>query len=234
MEVEWQVDPEFQKESWGEINETALKASDMVADARLVLDLGGGSGWFGIHLAKKHSNSRMVSVDIAPRKVEGYDCVEHVKGSALDIPIRDCLVSIVGAHAILHHVPDELDKCMAEVERVLNPGGILVAHEPLANNCLATLARKFVRTEAHEEGERPLSYSVMERTIGKSMKIEKAEFFFLTTYLASHALSRLPKSLAGVCRRLASFFLKFDRKVLATMPKTRKYAGYVSIVARKP
>ncbi len=228
------MDPEFQKESWGEIKNTALKASELVSGAKLVLDLGGGAGWFGTLLAKKHSNSRTVSVDITPRKVEGYASVEHVRGSALDIPIRDSLVNIVGAHAILHHVPDELDKCIAEVERVLSPGGILVAHEPLANNCLATLARKFVRTDVHEEGERPLPYSVMERTIGKSMKIEKAEFFFLTTYLAPHVLPRLPKSLAGICRRLASLFLKFDRKVLATMPKTRKYAGYVSIVARKP
>ncbi len=233
MEVKWNVDPEFQKDSWGDINKTALKASGMVGDAKLVLDLGGGAGWFGRFLAKEHSDSRMISVDIAPRKVEGYADVEHVKGSALDIPICDSRASIVGAHAILHHVPDELDKCIAEVERVLSPGGILIAHEPLADNCLATLARKFVRTDVHEEGERPLSYSVMKKVIDSRLKIEKADFFFLTTYLMPHVLPRLPESLVGSCRRLASFFLKFDRKVLATMPKTRKYAGYVSIVARK-
>jgi len=233
MEVEWYVDPEFQAKSWGEIKQRADTASGLVDKASLIVDLGGGSGWFGTRLAKQHPQAKVVSVDITPRRADNYPQVRHLKGSALDVPVKNGLAQFVGAHAILHHVPDQLDKCIAEADRLLVPGGIFVAHEPLADNCFASMARKFVKTSAHEEGERPLSYSKMEKAIRVKMKIEKADFFFLTTYLVPHVLPRIPKSIAGIGRKIAFFFLRFDKKVLATMPKTRKYAAYVHIVARK-
>jgi ubiquinone/menaquinone biosynthesis C-methylase UbiE len=204
MEVDWYVDPEFQAKSWGEIKNKADEASGLLKDASLVVDLGGGSGWFGTRLAKNHPQAKVVSVDITPKQADNYPQVRHIKGSALEVPVKEGNAQFVGAHAILHHVPDDLQKCIVEVDRILEPDGIFIAHEPLADNCFASMARKFVRTSAHEEGERPLSYS-----------------------------PRIPKSIAGIGRKIAFFFLRFDKKVLANMPKTRKYAAYVHIVARK-
>ena len=230
MEVEWKVDPAIQKEGWSRINAITGEVSGMAQNANLILDLGGGAGWFGLHLASKHSGARVISVDIAPRL--GKDGVTHIKGSALDVPVKDGLVDIVGANAILHHVPDHLDKCISEVSRSLKPGGLFLTQEPLAENPVARWTRGFVTTTAHEEGERPLSYKTMEDSIKKQgLVVEKAEFFFITSYLMPHLVPRMP--MKGLFRRIGLFMTKFDRKILANFPKSKKYAAYVSIVARK-
>ncbi len=230
MEVEWKVDPEIQKEGWTRIKAITKEVSGMAKSANLIIDLGGGSGWFGIHLASKHPEAKIISVDIVPRL--GKPEVTHVKGSALDVPLKDGKADIVGANAILHHVPDQLDKCIAEVSRTLKPGGLFLTQEPLANNPVAHWTRGFVTTTAHEEGERPLSYKTMEDAIKKQgLEVEKAEFFFLTSYLMPHLVPRLP--MKGLFRKIGLFMTKLDRKILASFPKSRKYAAYVSIVARK-
>ena len=110
MEVEWKVEETIQIEGWKRIKAITGEVSGMVDSANLILDLGGGSGWFGIHLASKHPSTRIISVDIVPRL--GQPKVTHIKGSALDVPVKKETADIVGANAILHHVPDHLDKCI--------------------------------------------------------------------------------------------------------------------------
>jgi ubiquinone/menaquinone biosynthesis C-methylase UbiE len=231
MKVEWKVDSETQNFLWQGINASAEQVSASVKNPKVILDLGGGTGWFGLFLKKGHPDALLISVDTVP--LPQLAGVEHAKGSALDIPLKSGCAQIMGAHAILHHVPDELEKCMAEVSRVLSQGGIFIAREPLGNNPFANLARKLVTTERHEEGERPVPYKTMEKAIGQKLKIEKAEFFFLTSYLLPHALPRVPRALSGLFKKLTLFFMKLDKKMLAGMPKLRKYAAYVSVVARK-
>ena len=230
MEVEWKVDPAIQLEGWSRIRAITGEVSGMVQNANIILDLGGGSGWFGMHLASKHPEAKIISVYIVPRL--GQEEVTHIKGSALDIPLKDGQVDIVGANAILHHVPDHLDKCISEVARLLKPGGLFLTQEPLADNPVASWTRGFVTTTAHEEGERPLSYKVMEDAIKKQgLAVEKVEYFFLTSYLMPHLVPRLP--MKGLFRKIGLFMTRLDRKILAGFPKARKYAAYVSIVARK-
>ena len=230
MEVEWKVDEAIQVEGWKRIKAITREVSGMVDSADLIIDLGGGSGWFGTHLASKHPKAKILSIDIVPRL--GKPEVTHIRGSALDVPIKDGQVDIVGANAILHHVPDQLDKCISEVSRMIKPGGLFLTQEPLADNPVASWTRGFVTTSAHEEGERPLPYKTMETAIKKNgLKIEKVEYFFLTSYLMPHLVPRLP--MKGLFRKIGLFMTKFDRKMLAGFPKCRKYAAYVSIVARK-
>jgi ubiquinone/menaquinone biosynthesis C-methylase UbiE len=226
MKVEWKVDKEVQQTAWAGIKAISIEVSGMVSDADVIVDMGGGDGWFGWLMAKKHPNCQIVSVDIEPRP--GRPEVSHVKASALDVPVMDSKADIVCANAILHHVPEALDKCASEVARTLKPGGLLLVREPLADNPPAKLTRGLISTEAHEEGERPLAYAALKRSIGKHLRLEKVKFFFILSYLLPHLVARMPR-----LKRLALFLVKFDKKVLAKMPKTRKYAAYVSIIARK-
>jgi SAM-dependent methyltransferase len=230
MEVEWKVDPDVQKEAWKPIRD--ISASVVAKDARLIVDLGGGSGWFGMHLVENHPGASVVSIDIVPRL--GDARVSHIRGSALDVPVVSGSVDIVGANAILHHVPDRLEKCMSEVARILKPGGIFLAQEPLAGNPPAKWTRGFVRTSAHEEGERPLPYGAMEKAItAAGLKIEKAEFFFLTSYLMPHLVPLAPNGMRGMLRRKGLFLVRLDRHLLEKLPGLSRWAAYVSIVARK-
>ncbi|MBA3045294.1 MAG: methyltransferase domain-containing protein [Candidatus Thermoplasmatota archaeon] len=232
MEVEWKVDSAVHDEGWKRINAITGELSAVVKDVHTILDLGGGSGWFGMHLAKEHPDARVISLDIVPRP--GEKRVNHIKGSALDIPLNNESVDIIGANAILHHVPDELDKCASEINRVLKPGGYLLTQEPLAENPPARFTRGFVKTNIHEEGERPLSYEKMEQAILKSgLKIERKEFFFLTSYLIPHIIPLAPKALRGILRWKGLFLVRLDRALLEKLPGLSRWAAYVSIVARK-
>jgi SAM-dependent methyltransferase len=232
MEVQWRVDEVIQKEAWSRVRAISSEVSAMAKSASLIVDLGGGSGWFGVHLAEKHPGARVVSIDIVPRP--GESTVSHIKGSALDVPMKSSLVDIVGANAILHHVPDHLDKCMSEISRILKPGGLFLAQEPLAGNSPARWTRGWVKTSAHEEGERPLPYEAMQKAIlGQGFKIEKTEFFFLTSYLMPHIVPLTPPGMRGVARKKGLFLVRLDRALLEKLPGLSKYAAYVSIVARK-
>ena len=231
MEVEWKVEPTIHKEGWEPIMTITSDVSGLLKSANLIVDLGGGSGWFGVHLATKHPNAKIISVDIVPRL--GMPEVTHIKGSVLDIPINNNQVDFIGANAILHHVPNQLDKCMAEVSRLLKPEGLFLTQEPLADNPIARWTRKFVTTTSHEKGECPLEYQTMINSIKKQgLEVVKSEFFFLTSYLMPHLVPRLP--MKGLFRRIGLFMTKLDRKILANFPKSKNYAAYVSIVARKP
>lgn len=232
MKVEWKVDEAVHREGWNRINAITGEVSAMSKDVRTILDLGGGSGWFGVHLAGKHSNANVISLDFVPRL--GSEGVSHIKGSALDIPMKSGTADIVGANAILHHVPDQLGKCASEISRVLKPGGLLLAQEPLAGNPPAKFTRGFVKTSAHEEGERPLPYAAMEKALVENgFTIQKKEFFFLTSYLMPHLIPMAPKGMQGILRKKGLFLVKLDRAMLEKLPGLSRWAAYVSIVARK-
>ncbi len=59
-------------------------------------------------------------------------------GSALDIPSADCAYDFVYIINVLHHLPsiDEQRRALAEMARVLRPGGLLFVHEINTRNPL--------------------------------------------------------------------------------------------------
>jgi|GEM_PF-2355900 len=227
MKVEWKVDRDVQKRAWSRIRAVTGEVSKMVPEAKVIIDVGGGAGWFGLHLAEAHPRASVISVDTVPRP--GESKVTHLKASALDVPVSNGKADIVGANAILHHVPDSLDRCISEVARVLKPGGLFLTQEPLADNPIARLVRGAVTTDIHEEGECPLEYEVLESAINSHLEIVKTEFHFLTSYIAPHLVARMP-SLKGV----GLVLVRFDEKALENLPGLRAKAAYVSIIARKP
>lgn len=232
MEVEWKVDSATHDEAWKRIRQITGEVSAMAPRADVIVDLGGGSGWFGLHLAASHPDAKVISVDLAPRP--GEPKVTHLKASVLDVPLESGIADIVGANAILHHVPDHLDKFVSEVIRLLKPGGILLMQEPLAGNLPARWTRGFVRTTAHEEGERPLPWHAMEAAMLKGgLKVEKVEFFFLTSYLIPHIIPMAPAGIRGILQRKGLFLVRLDRALLERLPGLSRWAAYVSVVARK-
>jgi SAM-dependent methyltransferase len=160
--------------------------------------------------------------------------VEHLKAGVLDVPLGAGIADIVGANAIMHHVPDHLDGFVSEVVRLLKPGGVFLMQEPLAGNPPARWTRGFVKTTAHEEGERPQHYRDMEAAILKGgLKIEKVEFFFLTSYLVPHIIPMAPKGMRSILQRKGLFLVRLDKALLERLPGLGRWAAYVSVVARR-
>jgi SAM-dependent methyltransferase len=174
---------------------------------------------------------RAVSIDIVPPATEP-EC-DFVLGDALRLPFRDGAFTAVGARAVLHHFPEKLDVSMVELDRVLAPGGVLVVEEPCSGNPLAAVARKLFPTDRHDPDEKPLATGQMVSAISERFSVAEVRPYFLFSYLAPHAVSRLPGFKKGVARRLSSALYGIDRSLLRGPGLARRAAAYVHISASK-
>jgi ubiquinone/menaquinone biosynthesis C-methylase UbiE len=105
-----------------------------------VLELGPGPGYFSVEIARRVGpGGRLVCVDIQPEMIgalrrrllgKGVTNALPVVGDALDLPLADGSVDRAFLVTVLGEVPDRA-KALAELRRVLKPGGILSITETL-------------------------------------------------------------------------------------------------------
>jgi ubiquinone/menaquinone biosynthesis C-methylase UbiE len=93
-----------------------------------VLEVGPGTGGFAARVAAALPGVRLTAIDQSARFVEltrarGIDARE---GDVQDLPFGDEAFDVVIALWMLYHVSD-VDRAIAEVRRVLRPGGLFVA-----------------------------------------------------------------------------------------------------------
>ncbi len=232
MEVDWNVDPEVNRMGWKALNSVPGEVSARCEKLDLIIDIGGGSGSFGNKARSSHPEAMVVCIDLEPRVIDND--VRHILGSGLDLPFKDSSADLVTVHAMLHHVPDELDKALKEIKRVLRPGGFLIIQEPLDRNPFANIVRKRITTTHHDEGEKPLPFNDLEEVVKRYFKTDRVDHHFITFYLMPHIVPRMPGPLKGITRALSRVAFKIDNRLLTSSPKSRKWAAYVNIVANNP
>lgn len=93
-----------------------------------VLEVGCGTGAFAERMTRDLPGASYVAVDQSQRFVEltAARGVDARVADAQDLPFADASFDVVAALWMLYHVPD-LDRGLAEVRRVLRPGGRFVA-----------------------------------------------------------------------------------------------------------
>jgi SAM-dependent methyltransferase len=93
-----------------------------------VLEIGCGAGTDAVEIAK--AGARYIGVDVTPRAVgltKGHLAYRGLPGQveladATRLRFAEGSFDIVYSHGVLHHIPD-IDTAVAEVHRVLKPGG---------------------------------------------------------------------------------------------------------------
>jgi len=105
-----------------------------------VLELGPGTGYFTVEVARRLGpEGRLVCVDIQPEMIEalrrrllrkGVVNALPVVGNALGLPLAESSVDCAFLVTVLGEVPDRA-KALAELRRILKPGGILSITEAL-------------------------------------------------------------------------------------------------------
>ncbi len=100
----------------------------------VVDDVGAGTGLLSLALAPKVS--RVWAIDIAAGMTEyltakaasaGLDNIETVTASAVSLPLVDASADLAVSNYCFHHLPDDgKERALAEIRRVLRPGGRLV------------------------------------------------------------------------------------------------------------
>ncbi len=104
-----------------------------------VLDFGCGPGTISVGLAKAVAPGELHGVDMEESQIElarsaaaagGRSNAFFRVGDATRLPFGDGFFDVVHGHNILMHVPDTA-AVLAEVSRVLKPGGIVACREPM-------------------------------------------------------------------------------------------------------
>ena len=102
-----------------------------------VLDFGCGPGTISVGLAKAVEPGELHGIEMEASQIEmaraaasagGHDNAVFQTGDVTDLPYEDGSFDVAHCHALLMHVPDT-QAALAEVKRVLKPGGILSSRE---------------------------------------------------------------------------------------------------------
>jgi ubiquinone/menaquinone biosynthesis C-methylase UbiE len=137
-----------------------------LADARIV-EAGCGAALLARELVGRHPTTEVVGIDVdeqqlAKNLLTPIERLRFEKAGAQSIPFPDA--SFDGALMLksLHHVPMSLmDQALAELARVLRPGGWLYASEPVYAGELNELMRLF-----NDEGEvRAAAQAALDRAV---------------------------------------------------------------------
>ena len=106
--------------------DVAFDAVAEVSPARF-LEAGCGTGWFAARV-QRELGAEVVAIDQSERMVElaRAEGIDARVGDVQELEFEDEWFDCVAANWMLYHVPD-LDRGLAEIARVLRPGGRLVA-----------------------------------------------------------------------------------------------------------
>ncbi|MDQ3647401.1 MAG: class I SAM-dependent methyltransferase [Actinomycetota bacterium] len=96
------------------------------------LEIGAGTGYFGLNLMRAGVVDELAAVDISPGMLSQLERSAQRLGLRAEcaaceagaLPFPDDSFDLVFGHAVLHHLPD-LEGCLREFRRVLRPGGVL-------------------------------------------------------------------------------------------------------------
>lgn len=96
------------------------------------LEIGAGTGYFGLNLLQLGLIGSLTATDVSQGMLERLGATAEGLGlevrtrrcDAERLPFDDASFDLVFGHAVLHHIPD-LAAALAEIRRVLRPGGAI-------------------------------------------------------------------------------------------------------------
>lgn len=101
----------------------------------LVLDVGGGSGYFSLAIAERLRGGKLFCIDLSPemlrhlrRKAERQNLADRVEaklGNAYELPLEDSTIDLATSNGVFHELARPA-RALLEIRRVLKPGGRVI------------------------------------------------------------------------------------------------------------
>jgi len=146
-----------------------------------VLELGCGRAWMTRYLAENHAVSHIVATEVdriqheKNQAISDLPNVSFVFGGAESIAQPDASIDIVLMLKSLHHVPEELmQTALAEISRVLKPGGLAYISEPLYRGDFNKILSLF----NDEKIVRIAAFEAIKDAVASGMLESADEYFF--------------------------------------------------------
>ncbi len=186
-------------------------------EAAAVLELGCGKAEKTRTIAEAGKVASITAMEVdriqhaANLRITDLPKVTFALGGAESIPAPDAQFDIVLMFKSLHHVPlDKMDRAMAEIRRVLRPGGLLYVSEPVFAGEYNEIVRLFhdeqaVREEAFASIVRAISTGlfdlVEEEFFDTEIHFDSFEQFEARVIKVTHSDHRLSSELYEAVRR---------------------------------
>jgi ubiquinone/menaquinone biosynthesis C-methylase UbiE len=199
-----------------------------------VLDFGCGSGDSSTELA--FCGYEVTGLDVSPdllelaRKRAELDGVaercQFVLADGGQAPFPDNTFDMILVQAVLHHV--NMAECLAQLRRILKPGGHLVIVEPVAFSRWLQKLRDITPVEKDiSPNERQLGLADL-REIANFFEVLETRYFHITT-----RLNRLFSNQSVLGRAALASLARLDW-LLLKLPGVSHFAGTVVLRCRKP
>jgi SAM-dependent methyltransferase len=206
-----------------------------------VLDYGCGTGDWGVLLATEGASVTLLdlsskAIEVGLRRARIHGVADRVRGAARDATdltcFRDGEFDLVYANAAVHHTL-KYPNAVAELTRVIRPGGRLMLAETYGNNPLLNTARRlrwWLAGEAAEQGEDILLSDrelALLRPHFATFDVRPLTFLAMAKRLFRGRFTHAP--VRGAVRGLE----EIDRALLTVLPFLRHYCGEVIVIAQK-
>ena len=202
---------------------------------RRVLEYGCGTGWVTVQLAKRGAS--VCAFDISPEAVaQSRDAlrsagmldrcdIDLMAGERLAYP--DESFDLAVGFAILHHL--ELGPALAELRRVLKPGGRALFAEPLSSNPIIRLYRRLT-PKYRTADEAPIALGPFARRVDGFKRWSHHDQLLLAS--GALAFAYLP-GCSRLVEPLQRWLSRVDDVLLRWMPRAGRWAWYSVLVLEK-
>ncbi len=150
-------------------------------DGKHIVELGCGRADLTRLIATEGSDRHLVALEVDEvqhrlhKEIDDLPNVVFMKAGAEDIPFPYDCFDVAFMFKSLHHVPLELmDQALAEVKRVLKPGGCAYISEPVFDGDFNEILRMF----HDEQVVRLAAFEAVQRAVDSGLFTLEAETFF--------------------------------------------------------
>ena len=135
-----------------------------------ILNVGAGTGPVEYFFSRENKRFKnFISSDISNNAISNIKYLDLndnlILCDATKLPFKDHSFDVILFIGILHHIPKEdFNKLFCEVQRVINPNGLVIASEPLPNTSRKIIKRLFYSDwkNIHTEDEREVEWTEIE------------------------------------------------------------------------
>lgn len=169
-------------------------------DHQDILELGCGDATLTRLIATAGSNRTITAAEVDTIQhqknllIEDLPNVSFVLAGAENIPVEDSCIDTVFMFKSLHHVPvDSMDQALAEITRVLKPGGKAYISEPIYAGEFNDILKMF----HDEQSVRLAAFEALQRIVA-SRRLELADQLFFYSPLKFENFEQFADRVMGV------------------------------------